>query len=175
MEMNSTLIECYNGKNPSQLLFNLLILDAPTPSNLPIYIKELQRQKVRHLVQVCGPTYDKSMVVRSGIEVHTWVFDDGGAPPSSVVESWLRLLHTEKAKLEGGELSAPSTIGVHCVAGLGRAPILVALAMVEFNEMDPLDAIEKIRSKRRGAINQVQMQWLMKYKRRKSNGSCVVL
>ncbi|CCW71725.1 unnamed protein product [Phytomonas sp. Hart1] len=175
MEINSTLIECYNGKNRGQLLFNLLILDAPTPSNLPIYIKELQRRGIHHLVQVCGPTYDKSMVERSGITVHTWAFDDGGAPPSSVVDSWLRLLQAEKTRLEEGELKTPSTIGVHCVAGLGRAPILVALAMVEFNEVDPQDAILMIRSKRRGAINQVQMQWLMKYKRRQSNGNCVML
>ena len=52
------------------------------------------------------------------------------------------------------------TIAVHCVAGLGRAPVLVAIALIEAG-MDPLDSIENIRSKRRGAFNKPQIAFLV--------------
>ena len=61
---------------------------------------------------------------------------------------------------EENETPAP-TIAVHCVAGLGRAPALVAIALIEMG-MKPLDAIEYIRGKRRGAFNKPQIAYLVK-------------
>lgn len=67
-----------------------------------------------------------------------------------------------KAKLLNGD---PMTIAVHCVAGLGRAPVLVAIALIELG-MAPLDAIEYIRDKRRGAFNKPQITFLDGYRRK---------
>ncbi|RNE95249.1 protein tyrosine phosphatase-like protein [Trypanosoma conorhini] len=176
MDINCTLIECKDAKNPACTLFNFLILDAPSSSNLPTYVKALQRRQVRHLVRVCGPTYDAALVEKSGIEVHSWPFDDGAPPPKSVLEGWFRLLDQEKQQLLSGVSPQPASIAIHCVAGLGRAPILVALALVEYGGVEPLDAVELVREKRRGAINQTQMQWIMKYKRRSgADGGCRVM
>lgn len=55
---------------------------------------------------------------------------------------------------------------MHCVAGLGRAPVLVAIALIELG-MAPLDAIQFIRVKRRGSFNNAQITFLDGYKRRK--------
>jgi protein tyrosine phosphatase type 4A len=52
------------------------------------------------------------------------------------------------------------TIAVHCVAGLGRAPVLVAIALIEMG-MPPLDAVEFIRRYRRGAFNKPQIAYLV--------------
>ncbi|RNF03461.1 protein tyrosine phosphatase-like protein [Trypanosoma rangeli] len=176
MDINCTLIECKDAKNSSCTLFHFLILDAPSSSNLPTYVKALQRRQVRHLVRVCGPTYDASLVEKSGIEVHSWPFDDGAPPPKSVLDKWFGLLDKEKQLLLSGVSTQPAAIAIHCVAGLGRAPILVALALVECGGMEPLDAVELVRGKRRGAINQTQMQWIMRYKRRREgHGGCTVM
>lgn len=43
-------------------------------------------------------------------------------------------------------------IGIHCVAGLGRAPFLVALALAN-NGCSPVNAIDLIRKNRSGALN----------------------
>ena len=59
-------------------------------------------------------------------------------------------------------------IAVHCVAGLGRAPVLVALALIEYG-MKPLDAIEFIRSRRKGALNSHQIEFIDRYRRRRKN------
>ena len=67
------------------------------------------------------------------------------------------------------------TIAVHCVAGLGRAPVLVAVALVERAQMDALDAISFIRARRRGAINATQMHFIEKYYKNKKKGKCNVM
>merc|ERR1719384_931243 len=75
--------------------------------------------------------------------------------------------------------TAGPTIAVHCVAGLGRAPVLVAIALIEFAKMEPVDAATFIRKHRRGAINNTQLDWLERYKRRYKMGAgagcCVVM
>ena len=154
---NGTLIECVTSCGP----LRFLIMDAPSPSSLSAYIKEMQRNNVSHLVRVCGPTYKCEIVEKAGIAVHSWQFDDGAPPPKETCDRWLELLHS----LLSAEHAAgsPPTVAIHCVAGLGRAPILVALALVELADYDPLDAIGHIRERRKGAINNVQLNWLMKY------------
>ncbi|KAJ7991086.1 hypothetical protein DPEC_G00293590 [Dallia pectoralis] len=47
--------------------------------------------------------------------------------------------------------------------GLGRAPVLVALALIECG-MEYEDAVEFIRQKRRGAFNSKQLMYLEQYK-----------
>eukprot|EP00796_Vickermania_ingenoplastis_P007080 gene7080-5016_t len=165
MEVNASLVPCRRSES-DDILFNFLILDAPSPSSLPAYVKLLQKHKVSHLVRVCGPTYNSELLEKNGIQVHGWMFEDGAPPPQPVVDGWLDLLEQEAGKLTDIAYAAPPTIGVHCVAGLGRAPILVALALVEYGNMAPLDAVGYVRERRNGAINQVQLYWLMKYRPR---------
>ena len=89
-----------------------------------------------------------------------------------VISSWLTLVRAcfgdKKADSKGKKC-----IGIHCVAGLGRAPVLVAIALIE-KGMDPLDAVQTIRGRRRGAINAKQLNFLQNYKRR-SKKDCVVM
>ena len=96
MEVNRTLLECRKNEGDPNSLFRFLILDAPSPSSLPTYVKELQKNHVKHLVRVCGPTYKSEIVEKAGIAVHGWPFDDGAPPPQAVVDSWLQLLESEK-------------------------------------------------------------------------------
>lgn len=46
------------------------------------------------------------------------------------------------------------------MSGLGRAPVLVAIALIEMG-MQPLDAIAFIRERRRGAFNKAQITYLV--------------
>jgi hypothetical protein len=60
---------------------------------------------------------------------------------------------SKRASISGnGIKSDEKRIGVHCVAGLGRAPFLVAIALVN-NGCSPFNAIDLIRKNRPGALN----------------------
>ncbi|XP_060679787.1 protein tyrosine phosphatase type IVA 2-like isoform X2 [Hemiscyllium ocellatum] len=118
---------------------------------------ELQKYGVTTLVRVCDATYDKTPLENEGIDVIDWPYDDGDPPPNKIVDDWLNLLKTKFTEQPG------SCIAVHCVAGLGRAPVLVAVALIE-SGMKYEDAIQFIRQKRRGAINSKQLLYLEKYR-----------
>ncbi|XP_063041228.1 protein tyrosine phosphatase type IVA 2 [Engraulis encrasicolus] len=134
-----------------------LITHNPTNATLNKFTEELKKFEVQTLVRVCESTYDKAPVEQEGIKVHDWPFDDGAPPPTQIVDDWLNLLKT-KFREEPGCI-----IAVHCVAGLGRAPVLVALALIE-SGMKYEDAVQFIRQKRRGAFNSKQLLYLEKYR-----------
>jgi len=195
------------GSKPTHIpveTMSFLVMDAPKQSNLHLYIKECRRHGVTDLVRVCQATYAGEADLHSaGIELHEMSFDDGLSPPKHVIEKWLDLVH---ARFFGTHVTASSadqlnntqrissnaaspaiaplrtaTIAVHCVAGLGRAPVLVAIALIEFADMDPVDAVSIIRRHRRGAINGTQLNYLEKYRKSYKKGigetrcDCVIL
>jgi len=137
-----------------------LITDKPTDATLTTYIEELKRRHVSDVVRVCESTYSASRLSTAGISVHDWAFDDGTPPPPNVIKNWLSLLSRRFQE------DPNCCVAVHCVAGLGRAPVLVAIALIE-SGMKYEDAVEMIRDVRRGAINAKQLQYLSEYKSQK--------
>jgi protein tyrosine phosphatase type 4A len=148
---------------PAEIEFKnmrFLITEQPQDITMENYIKILQEHKVTHLVCATDPTYKTEELVRSGVSVSELSFPDGSPPNSDIIDKWLSLVHKEFT-------DDPDTcVGVHCVTGLGRAPVLVAVALIELG-MKYEDAVELIRKKRRGAINTKQLEFLDKYKRKK--------
>jgi len=137
-----------------------LITDQPQDVTMENYIKLLMEHKVSHLVCATDQAYKTDDLAKSGVAVSELSFPDGSAPTQEIIEKWLSLVNKEF-------MGDPETcVGVHCVTGLGRAPVLVATALIELG-MKYEDAVELIRKKRRGAINTKQLEFLAKYKRRK--------
>ncbi|KAI9004904.1 protein-tyrosine phosphatase-like protein [Phycomyces nitens] len=136
-----------------------LILDCPTESTLPYYLEEFKRFNVTDIVRCCQQTYSASTLAEHGIQVHDLPFKDGGVPPPTVVREWLSLLDAQD-RVAKAHPDTPPTIAVHCVAGLGRAPALVAIGLIELG-MQPLDAVDYVRQNRRGAFNKPQIAYLV--------------
>lgn len=134
-----------------------LITDRPSDTTIKAYIQELKKHKVRDVVRVCEPTYKVEELREEGIGVTDLAYDDGTSPPTPVVDEWFELLRRRFKD------TPDACVAVHCVAGLGRAPVLVALALIELG-LKYEDAVEMIRQKRRGAINAKQLAFLEKYR-----------
>lgn len=172
--------------------YRFLIMDAPTDANIKSYLGALKRKNVQIVCRACDPTYDPSPFINAGIRVADLSFADGDPPPPEVVTRWIAVLqeifHHPATPPANTTTPAPSTststppaekpaIAVHCVAGLGRAPVLVAIALIE-GGMQPFDAIAFVRKKRRGAINAKQLKFLENYKpqmKQKQPGGCCLI
>nr|XP_058137067.1 protein tyrosine phosphatase type IVA 1-like [Dasypus novemcinctus] len=132
-----------------------LITHNPTNATLSKFIEELKKYGVTTIVRVCEATYDTALVENEGIRVPDWPFDDGAPPSNQIVDDWLSLVKI-KFREEPGCCTA-----VRCAAGLGRAPVLVALALIE-GGMKYEEAVQLIRQKRHGAFNSKQLLYLEK-------------
>ncbi|KAI8876722.1 phosphatases II [Backusella circina FSU 941] len=159
----------------SELRF--LIVDAPSSNSLPLYIKEFERWNVTDVVRCCEATYPTEPLTEKAIQVHDFVFADGEAPPGPFVDAWLQLIEVRfqsaaPTAAEDQAKDALPCIAIHCVAGLGRAPVLVAIALIE-QGMPALDAVAYIRERRRGAINKKQLRYIETYKPR-TKSSCII-
>lgn len=137
-----------------------LITDQPNHLNMKNFVLACQLHQVRLLVRVCEPTYNEGPLEDAGIKVVDMEFDDGAPPPDHVLDTWFQLIQNLWNTHPG------SCVAVHCKAGLGRAPALVAVALVELGL--PYDqAIDMIRSRRPGALNTRQIQYLKNFRSRR--------
>ncbi|KAF5306045.1 hypothetical protein FQR65_LT00760 [Abscondita terminalis] len=137
--------------------FRFLITDRPSDQSISTYIQELKKHNVSAVVRVCEPSYKIDDLNSLGIEVVDLVYDDGTFPPGEVVDEWFKLLKNQFNE------NPDACVAVHCVSGLGRAPVMVALALIELG-VKYEEAVELIREKRRGAINAKQLGFLEKYR-----------
>ncbi|KAI9224690.1 protein-tyrosine phosphatase-like protein [Blastocladiella britannica] len=151
---------------PTPGLPRFVILDCPTDSTLPTVHRSFVQLGVTDVVRVCEPTYATATLAASGIAVHDLPFADGGVPPAALLSRFLAIATAPLAAVDDGNAAGPDrrTVAVHCIAGLGRAPLMIAVALIELAHLRPLDAIEYVRARRRGAFNTAQVKWLDAYK-----------
>ena len=65
---------------------------------------------------------------------------DGSPPSQEIVDRWLNVVKNEFTE------NPDTCVGVHCVTGLGRAPVLVAIALMELG-MKYDEAVDAIRNR----------------------------
>lgn len=173
--------------------YRFLIMDAPTENNIHAYIDILKKKNVIAVVRACEPTYSIDSLLRNSIRVLEAPFPDGDPPSDSIINEWLALVRlmfndntannskiksSDKASASNGDIvDDKKAIAVHCVAGLGRAPVLVAIALIEAG-MPQIEVIDYIRKRRRGAFNSKQLKYIQSYKARNNGGKkgdCTVM
>jgi len=148
--------------------FKFLIMDAPTDQNLQKYIDYLKRYNIQTLVRTCEATYATDILEKAGIKVVDIRFCDSEPPSRKVVKQWLDIVKNEN-------IINNCPVAVHCVAGLGRSPLLVAIALIRYAKMTAIESVELIRNVRRGAFTQNQLHYLKKFESCHCQEKCVVL
>ena len=134
-----------------------VIMHCPDDVHSAWTISKLIEFKIHHVFRLCEQSYDVVPYNKNDIEIHDEIkFQDGGIPSKEQVKTWLQIVDT----------LGHETIAVHCVSGIGRAPVMVALAFIH-KGMDPLECIEHIRKYRRRALNNVQINYLSEFEEKK--------
>ena len=105
-------------------------------------------------------------------------FPDGQLPSKDLIKRWLNIVDeffADPAPAEGAaglekrKQEDVKRIGVHCLAGLGRAPFFVAIALVN-NGCTPQNAIDLIRKNRPGALNLAQAYYILEFEGKSKGG-----
>ncbi|KAF7730246.1 Protein tyrosine phosphatase type IVA 1 [Apophysomyces ossiformis] len=139
-----------------------VILDEPNDRTLKKYIDTLAKENVTILVRFrsWNQLNDHSageLEKQTGIQVidHPMIESDS-VPNREAIRRWLELTETARR--------SKATIGVHSMAGICRAPLLIALSLIETG-MRPIDAISYVREHRRGVLTKSELRFLMGYRR----------
>ncbi|EPB92952.1 hypothetical protein HMPREF1544_00026 [Mucor circinelloides 1006PhL] len=108
------MISVIKSPNTNQ---KFLLLDAPTQRTLPKYIDAFKQENVSDLIRICHRPYDAEELEKTtGIKVNDDIkFEDGGVPSPEAISRWLEIVEKAKEK--------DTAVGVHCIAGIGRAPL----------------------------------------------------
>jgi len=154
---------CYVQKGHSRFL----ITGTPNDDNLLLYLNLYRQYGVSTVVRLCEAVYDVTPLIQANILVLEMPFADGEVAPFSIIEDWLHIVDNVFAKKE------QETICVHCYTGIGRAPFLVSLALIE-NDMEPADSIALLRTKIEGAITDMQSEYIERYRPRQKFRCCVI-
>lgn len=80
-------------------------------------------------------------------------------------------MYPGKTAVKGEVSDGTESIALHCVAGLGRTGVLIALALMTFGKLPCGEAVQLIREKRHGAINATQLKFLRSFK---PSSSCII-
>ncbi|XP_018570670.1 protein tyrosine phosphatase type IVA 3-like [Anoplophora glabripennis] len=137
--------------------FRFIISKNPVNKSVNSYIKELKKRNVGVVIRACKPSYDTKPLFKAGIQVYDLTIEDGASPSEEMLSIFFNIIKKQFCD------SPDDGIAIHCVAGLGRAPVLVAVALIELGYTYE-DAVDLIRRKRRGAINAKQLNFLANYK-----------
>ncbi|KAJ3312306.1 Protein tyrosine phosphatase type IVA 1 [Boothiomyces sp. JEL0838] len=115
--------------------------------DVPKFVSAFQNGKL-----ISEPTYDAELLENEGISVVESYFEDGNVPSNEIIEKYFKYMDEWK--------KSDQVIAIHCVSGIGRAPLLVCCALIDAG-MDRIEAVEYVRQRRRGAINKTQLNWLL--------------
>jgi protein tyrosine phosphatase type 4A len=130
------------------------ISHSPTDDNIQLFVESLKKNHIRHVIRLCEKTYDYRIIENENINFYELEIPDGTIPSKKIIEQW----NSINKKIGDNE-----KILVHCIAGLGRAPLMVTISLI--NEyMEPIDAIKLIRKNRPGSFNSKQLEFLVDYK-----------
>ena len=135
-----------------------LISNTPYENTIYDYIELLKFNKIKHVIRVCSEnTYPKYMLEENGFFFLEFKIKDGCVPTLEEKEKWINNYNILKSK-------GIKNFAIHCVSGLGRAPLFMALALVVNDEFDPYDVITLIRNNRKGSLNSIQVKYIISQK-----------
>ena len=143
---------------------NIKIFINGLPDNQFKYSKFLKDNNIHYIVKLCDETNKNTEFIKNLklINFFELIYKDGYIPDNYIINKWLDIIND--ACLNN------YNVFIHCLSGLGRAPLLVCiLLIINTNEKKHL-IIEKIRKIRKNALNKVQLNYFMnkKWKNKKS-------
>jgi protein tyrosine phosphatase type 4A len=142
--------------NISQCNFTYIITPSPNPNNISYYKDLFSKQGVTTIVRLCEKIYDANEFAKIDINVIDIPLQDGQVPDDEMIKKWINIIKNEIKNKK-------NIIAVHCMSGLGRAPLFVGICMIVLNKVENMDAIAHLRKYIPYALNTKQLIFLCKF------------
>lgn len=136
---------------------------APSNRYIEEYEEYMKLKKVSDIFCFCDNSgiYDENKI--NEINYHNLKFQDGTFPTDTIFESFDKIITNIINKHEN------VIITLHCEAGYGRAPCIIAYFMIKYCDFKSHDAITFIRTKRKGTFNKIQYKGILNIKTENEN------
>jgi protein tyrosine phosphatase type 4A len=141
--------------------FKYVVSPSPNPSSIYDYKDFLLSNGITTVVKLCR----EKLYELEDIKILDIPIDDGSVPNLQEIKEWINIIKKEKNKVNG--------IAVHCISGLGRAPLFVCIGLIKVEKMGAIDAISLVRSKIPYALNSKQLQFIFELEKTKK--SCCIM
>jgi protein tyrosine phosphatase type 4A len=156
---------------------NFIVFNSPNQQNkssIDKLNKNINNHNIVAIFRLCEPLYQDK-------DIHCDIIDmeltDGSFPNDATINKYLS--HIEEIiqtnKNTNNTNNNKPCVGIHCRAGLGRAPIFAAIGLMNYTNNDYFQIITLIRSKINGSINTVQLYGLSKYNSKKKKKFCCIM
>jgi len=142
--------------NISHIEYNNLsfyISNLPKKNQANDFFSFLKKNNINYVVRVCyESTFPDSLYLDNSIQIFNLPYADGTIPDENLVYQWLKIYNNQKGN-----------VLIHCMCGLGRAPLLATIIIIEETEENFYTIIDLIRNSVKNAFNKKQLIFLNKY------------
>jgi predicted protein tyrosine phosphatase len=145
---------------------DFIVFNSPNRNN-PSSVEELNKivnlYNIQLIFRLCEELYCSSTI--DNCQIIDMKIKDGSFPSENVINDFLSHIKNHIDSITSSKTCIKPCVGIHCRAGLGRAPIFTAIGLMNFTNYDDYsDIVKLIRQKINGSINCIQLRELSKYK-----------
>ena len=135
---------------------NFIISSLPLQHEMDEYIALLQKNSINLVINLTElNSNNPEKIQNANIDYLHFPIQDGNVPTEEQIKKIMIFLDRY------------NSISFHCAAGFGRAPLLLAISLILLYNHKPIDIIERIRKVNTKAFNNIQIQYLYNFKRKK--------
>jgi protein tyrosine phosphatase type 4A len=154
---------------------DFIVFNSPNQENQPSICelnKYIDDNNIVAIFRLCQPLYQKEDILCEIIDLE---INDGTYPDNETINKYLSYIEDIIQTNKETKNNIKPCIGIHCKAGLGRAPIFAAIGLMNYTNNDYSEVVKLIRSKINGSINAVQLKEISDYNPKKKNKVCSIM
>jgi protein tyrosine phosphatase type 4A len=127
--------------------FRVYFGSSPNSNNLNIFLENLKKCNIKLIVRLCEPSYSlpSDMIQIQDLPIPSCI------PSKEVIRQWNDILD-----------SINENIYIHCDSGLGRAPTMIAIALLQ-KDVEPHIAVQMLRTINKKLFNNIQLKFIFNY------------
>lgn len=141
---------------------NFFIMSNPDFIKVDKFILILNKFNIKNIFTCVNLNFKNYIISKmKDINIYELIYDDGTFPNNIIISKWIYNLNM----LLTNNKSNKFNIAILCTSGLGRSPLLAAIALIELYNFTPINSIKLIRKNNHRYLNKNQIEQLMKYKK----------